>query len=96
MVPSNGTKGLPPRTDIVSVVGHVRKVPILLQKSKVDQPRRRGKRSFLSGVGDGAARGAHRRAECVFDQTQKLPRSSSHEALLGITADVGKRKHYDR
>jgi hypothetical protein len=26
-VPSNGTKGLPPRTDIVSVVGHVRKVP---------------------------------------------------------------------
>jgi len=37
-VPSNGTKGLPQRTDIVSVVGHVRKVPILLQKSKVDQP----------------------------------------------------------
>ena len=27
VVPSNGTKGLPPRTDIVSVVGHVRKVP---------------------------------------------------------------------
>jgi hypothetical protein len=26
VVPSNGTKGLPPRTDIVSVVGHVRKV----------------------------------------------------------------------
>jgi len=28
--------------------------------------RRRRKRSFLSGVGDGAARGAYRRAECVL------------------------------
>jgi hypothetical protein len=77
--PQNPTSVVPPKPDIDRRVGHVRSVPILLQKSKIERCRKSRERGFLDVPTAAIPCSADAKVRGHFCAKHEVPHIASYE-----------------